>query len=146
MYPYYGLSYLTWLECNSGNYKSSTLKAIIDVIIRGQPHFVKSHTERHNREQDHGGSYCLCVNVRVPGRCPTVGWCSVAAAPSSGGCSSSGRRTAGIPPRSDACGGARTLPKQLHSFYNIIITDTCQQHKSLCKNPNLIHIHIVSSL
>lgn len=35
----------------------------------------------------------------IPGRCPRGGWCSAEAAPSSAGCSSSGRRTAGIRPR-----------------------------------------------
>lgn len=55
---------------------------------------------------------CVCVRVSVPGRCPTVWLCSAAAAPSSKGCSSSGRQTAGTPPRTAACGGAPTLSKQ----------------------------------
>lgn len=52
------------------------------------------------------------VRVCVPGRCPTVWLCSAAAAPSSKDCSSSGRQTAGTPPRTAACGGAPTLSKQ----------------------------------
>lgn len=65
---------------------------------------------------------CVCARTRVyahvracvcvPGRCPTVWLCSAAAALSSKGCSSSGRQTAGTPPRTAACGGAPTLSKQ----------------------------------
>lgn len=54
---------------------------------------------------------CVWVSVRVPGRCPTVWLCSVAATPSSRGCSSSGKQTGGTPPRSAACGGAQSLSK-----------------------------------
>lgn len=63
-------------------------------------------------------STCVCANVQVhvrvcvPGRCPTVWLCSAAAVPSSKDCSSSGRQTAGTPPRTAACGGAPTLSKQ----------------------------------
>lgn len=55
---------------------------------------------------------CVRACVCVPGRCPTVWLCSAAATPSSKGCSSSGRQTAGTPPRTAACGGAPTLSKQ----------------------------------
>lgn len=35
----------------------------------------------------------------IPGTCPTGGWCSGEGAPASAGCSSTGRQTAGTPPR-----------------------------------------------
>lgn len=46
-----------------------------------------------------------------PGRCPTGGWCSAGAPPSSAGCSSSGRQTAGISPRAGPGAGALALHK-----------------------------------
>lgn len=39
------------------------------------------------------------VNWDTPGRCPTDGWYNEVAVPSSADCSSSGKRTAGTPPR-----------------------------------------------
>lgn len=44
-----------------------------------------------------------------PGRCPTGGWCSAGAVPSSAGCSSSGRQTAGIALHAHPDGGELAL-------------------------------------
>ena len=49
------------------------------------------------------GQPSVCVRwgggLLIPGTCPTGGWCSEGEAPASAGCSSNGRQTAGIPPR-----------------------------------------------
>lgn len=44
-----------------------------------------------------------------PGRCPTGGWCSAGAAPSSAGCSSSERQIAGTAPRARPDAGGLAL-------------------------------------
>lgn len=56
-----------------------------------------------------------------PGRCPTGGWCSAGAAPSSAGCSSSGRRTADIAPHA-APGADGLVLQETHR------PQGCEQH------------------
>lgn len=65
----------------------------------------------HRTESTHSMTEAF-LYVCVPGRCPTVWLCSATAAPSSRGCSSSGRQTEGTPPRTAACGGAQTLSRE----------------------------------
>lgn len=55
----------------------------------------------------------------LPGRCPTVGWCSAGEALSSAGYSSSGRQTVSIPPRNAACADGLSLNRARHTHFNI---------------------------